>query len=121
MNPPNAATAEKWQGNPPCASEWDRQIPAVQESADSVYPGKFDAKVCHDRAHLRTIAIPLRRGTAPSNLPRVAGNLFHAIAVYGRALTPDRKDRFFNPANTLAVSAFYSIPKEEVPPQPAAG
>ena len=56
---------------PPCESERGRQNPVVLESAERVTQGHFDATVSDDRVHLRTIAMPLRLGTAPSNLSRL--------------------------------------------------
>ena len=58
---------------PPCICERGRRNLDVLESAERVSQDHFDATVSHDRVHLRTIAVPLRPGIAPSKLSRLLG------------------------------------------------
>ena len=74
VDPLVATTAHKVvRKTPPCASKRGRQNLDVLESAERVSQDHFDATVSHDRVHLRTIAVPLRPGIAPSKLSRLLG------------------------------------------------
>jgi len=69
VDPLDAATAEKWQGGPRLAfANGVGGIWMFWNLLNASLRTIFDAAVSDDQAHLRIIAVPLRLGTAPSNL-----------------------------------------------------
>ena len=72
VDPLDAATAEKWQGRPRLAfANGVGGIWMFWNLLNASLKTIFDAAVSDDRVHLRIIAVPLRPGTAPSNLSRL--------------------------------------------------
>ena len=67
-----AATALKWQGRPHLAkAKGVGRIWLFLDLPNASVRTLFDAAVSDDPVHLRIIAVPLRPGTAPSNLSRL--------------------------------------------------
>ena len=72
VDPLDAATAEKWQGGLHLAqANGVGGIWMFWNLLNASLRTYFDAAVSDDRVHLRTIAVPLPLGTAPSNLSRL--------------------------------------------------